>query len=157
MAISITIDGTTYLLPENGNPPPWGSDLSDIIVALANAVANSTGPGDINTTTFVVPNNQSSPLPVTGLFFDQSTIRSAQVNYSIDLSTNTQELVENGTLFLNYNSTTNTWNQSQFSNGFSGIVFSISAGQVAITSPNVTGSSYAGSLKFNARALEIFS
>lgn len=156
MSISVTISGTTYELPTQGTNPAWGDDLSDIIVALVAVANNTTGPGDIQTTTFVIPNNQTSPIPVTGLFFDQATIRSAQVNYSIDLSSSSTELVENGSILVNYNTTTNTWNQSQFSNGFTGVVFSISNGQLAITSPNISGSSYSGALSFNARALEVF-
>lgn len=156
MAIQVTISGTTYELPQQGENPPWGTELSDIILALV-AVANSiTGPGDIETTTFVIPNNQVSPIPVTGLFFDQSTIRSAQVDYSIDLSTDSVELVENGSVLINYNTTTNTWTQSQFSNGFTGVVLTITNGQFTLTSPNISGINYSGSLSFNAKALEVF-
>lgn len=156
MSIAVVIDGTTYNLPTQGQNPAWGDDLSDIIVALV-AVANSTtGPGDIQTTTFVIPNNQTSPIAVTALFFDQSTIRSAQIDYSIDLSSSTTELVENGSILINYNTTSNTWNQTQWSNGFTGVVFSITNGQLFLTSPNLSGTNYSGVLSFNAKALEVF-
>lgn len=157
MSIQVTLGGTTYTLNQQGDSSPWGDEQSDLIQALVNAANNTVGPGDIQTTTFVIPNNQVSPIPVTGLFFDQSAVRSAQINYSIDLSTSSTELVENGTLLINYNTTANTWNQTQFSNGFSGVVFSVTSGQINITSPNISGSNYSGAISFNAKANEVFS
>lgn len=152
MPVNITINGTTFQLPIQSDNPPWGTELTDIIEALADVANNSVGPGDIETTTFVLANNQSSPVPITGLFFDQSTVRSAEISYSIDLSTSSTELVENGKLFLNYDSTSNSWQQMQFSNGYTGVIFSVSSGQVNYTSPNVAGSSFSGKLVFNAKA-----
>lgn len=157
MSIQVTLGGTTYTLNQQGDAPPWGDEQSDLIQALIDAANNTVGPGDIQTTTFVIPNNQVSPIAITGLFFDQSTVRSAQINYSIDLSSSSTELVENGTLLINYNTTANTWNQTQFSNGFSQIVFSVVNGQVMLVGPSLSGSSYSGAISFNAKANEVFS
>ena len=152
MSQQLVIGNTTYTLPLQGDNPAWGDELSDIIIALAIVANNSVGTGDIANTQFSIANNIVSPLAITGLLFDQSTVRSSEIQYSINLSTNTTELVENGKLFLNYDNLTNSWQQTQFSNGFTGCVFSVINGQVYITSPNLTGTSYQGLMNFSARA-----
>lgn len=151
MATTITINGTDYQLPTQGTNPPWGSDLSSIIEAIADVVNNLSAAGDILTTSFSVPNNQSSAAVVTGLSFDTATIRSAVVTYSVYRSTTTEELAEEGLLLLTYKNTANEWVMSRTSNADAGLVFDVtSAGQVTYTSSNMSGASYTGLLKFKA-------
>lgn len=152
MAINITIDGTTYSLPQQSDSPPWGTQITDIIEALANGLAATIGPNDILPSTFTVANNVTSPIPVTGLIFDQAQVRSAEISYSIDRSTSSSEVSENGILLVNFNNFTNTWTSSQVSNGTSGVTLSISGGQVFYVSNSMAGSSYTGKLGFSAKA-----
>lgn len=154
MPIPVIIDGTTYQLPVQGQDPTWGDDLSDIIQALVAVSSGSTGPGDILPSTFTLANNQTSPAAVTGLIFDEGTIRGAEISYSIDRATSTQEVTENGTLYINYNSTTNTWSQSQISNGNAQVLFSVISGQIFFTSSNMGGANYAGKMGFRGVAFE---
>lgn len=153
MPTNLTINGTTYSLPSQGDSPAWGVQISDIITALADGLTATIGPNDILPSTFTVGNNVITPTPISQLVFDQAEVRSAQITYSIDRSTSATELSENGILQVNYNNTTNTWNSSQGPiNGDAQILFSIVSGQVFYTSSNLSGSNYSGKLGFSARA-----
>lgn len=153
MAKNVTISGTTFSLPTQSDPGPWGEDLSDVIEALVDVVATLSGTGDILTTSFTVANNQSSAANITELSFDTATIRSAVVTYSIFRSTDSAELGECGFLLLTYMSDANAWTISRYANDDSGLVFTVTdGGQCQYTSTNMSGSSYSGLMKFNARA-----
>lgn len=153
MSKSVTISGTTYTLATQGTNPPWGKDLSDLIEALVTVVGTLSGTGDILTTNFTVANNQSSAANVTGLSFDTGTIRSAIVQYSIYRSTNSAEKGECGLLLLTYLGTAGVWTLSRYSNDDSGVVFTVTnAGQLQYTSDSMSGTGYAGLMKFSAKA-----
>lgn len=148
---NITVNGTVYPIPNQGTSPPWGTDLTDAIVAIANSLNSVTGPQDIPTTTFNLTNNQASPSPITGAVFDTSSVRSAIVSYNIYRSNGSVETSEVGTIYLTYSSLTPGWVISQVYAGTSGIVFSITtAGQLRYTSTDITGST--GKITFSAKA-----
>ncbi len=146
---SVTIAGSTYYVPTNGQDPSWGADLHDTVVALANSV----GSANLATTSFTLLNNQASPTNVTGAAWSTATTRSVMVNFSIYITTTLEEYTESGTLYLNYKSTAGTWDLSRVGSGSdSGIVFSVtSGGQLQYVSPNATGSSYSGKLKYTTQ------
>lgn len=153
MAISVVINGTTYSIPQQGENPPWGEDLSDVLNAIVTVLNSSVGSADILTTSFTVANNQSSAANVTGLSFDTTEVRSAIISYSIYRSTSLSELSECGHIFATYKSTANSWEFTPVGTGDAGVTFSItSAGQVQYTSTNLSGTSYVGKLKFSAKA-----
>jgi hypothetical protein len=153
MAISVTINGTTYSLPTQSTNPPWGEDLSSIIEALVEVANDSFGPADILTTNFNIANNQGSVANVSGLSFSTSEVRSAIISYSVYRSTNSAESSECGQIYITYKSTAGTWELAQNYAGSSGVTFTITnAGQVQYTSTNMAGTGYSGKLKFNARA-----
>lgn len=152
MAIQVTINGSQYTLNQQGDPAPWGNDQQELIQALIAVASASTSAGDILPSTFTLANNVTSPTPISSLVFDQSVVRSAIIQFSVDRSTATQELTEAGYLYITYNSTTNSWSHSQDSVGNSQLLFDVTAGQVTYTCSNLTGGSYAGKLGFSARA-----
>lgn len=154
MPKSITLSGSTYNLPQQNDNAPWGEDLSDLIEAIATVVESLSGTGDILTRNFTVANNQSSAANITGLTFDVAVVRSAVVTYSIYRSTDTPaELGECGFLLLTYMTDADAWTMTRYANDDAGLVFTITdGGQVQYTSSNMAGASYAGLMKFNARA-----
>lgn len=153
MATSVTINGSTYSIPKQGENPPWGEELSDLLIALVDVVNSSSGSADIILTSFNLANNQSSAANVTGATFDTSQVRSSIIQYSIYRSTTLSELSEVGTIYLTYKTTAATWDISQTYGGSSGITFSITAGgQLQYTSTNMSGSSYVGKMKFTAKS-----
>lgn len=153
MATQVTINGTTYSIPSQGDSPPWGDDLHDLLAALVDVANTTVGPGDILTTSFNVANNQSSATNVTGLSFDTSTVRSAIIQYSLYRTSSTTEMSEVGHMYVTYKTTAGTWELAQSYAGSSGVTFSITnGGQVQYTSTNFSGVSYSGKMKFSAKA-----
>lgn len=153
MSIQVTINGSTYNIPEQGQSPPWGSDLSSILEAIVESINSTNGSADILITSFNLTNNQSSAANVTGLVFDTTQVRSAIISYSIYISTTTNEKSECGQIYITYKSTAGTWELAQYNVGTSGVVFTITnSGQIQYTSTNVSGASYSGKLKFSAKS-----
>lgn len=153
MSKTITISGTDYQLPQQGENPPWGKDLADLIEAMCDVLNSLSGTGDILTTNFTVANNQSAAANVNGLTFDVGTIRSAIVTYSVYRSTSLSEKGETGFLLLTYLTTANAWTVARYTNSDAGMIFSVTdTGQVQFTSDNMSGTSYVGKMKFQAKA-----
>lgn len=150
---NITVNGTVYTIPTQGTNPPWGTDLSDAIVAIATALGAVVGPQDIATTTFNLANNTAVATNITGAAFDTSSVRAAIFSYSIYRSTASNEESEVGQLYLTYASIAATWDISEIYGGSSTVAFSITnAGQIQYTSGNLAGSSYTGKITFKATA-----
>lgn len=154
MAITLTINGTSYPFPTSGDSPPWGNDVTNAVSAIVAVLNTLNGSEDILTTSFTIENNKAVATTVTGLAFDTSTVRGAVIRYSIYRSSTTPtELSETGTMYLAYKSTANTWEVSQVCVGSSGVTFTITtAGQVQYISTDIGSGSYVGKLKFNAIA-----
>jgi hypothetical protein len=153
MSIPVSIQGTTYNIPEQGQNPPWGSDLTDLLQALVDVANTSIGSADIITTSFNLGNNQASATNVTGLAFDPSQVRSAIISYSISRSTSTNEYSECGQIYITYRTSFGNWELAQYSTGSSGVTFTVTnGGQFQYVSDNMSGLTYVGKMKFNARA-----
>lgn len=147
----IVISGATFYVPTQSESAPWGDDLHDTVVALAEAVASTSGSSGIPLTTFQLANNQSSSANLTGFSFDVSQVRSFIAQYSLYRATSISEESEVGTIYGTYSSVAATWDFSPQLGGSSTISFSItSGGQVQYTSGNLSGSSYQGQIKFMA-------
>lgn len=156
MATTVTINGSSYSLPNQGDSAPWGDDLSDIILALIAVSNDILGTADILTTSFNIANNQSSAANVNGLSFNTSLVRSAIIQYSLYRTSTTTEMSETGHIYVTYKSTAGTWEIAQSYGGSSGVTFTITnAGQIQYTSTNFSGTSYSGKMKFNAKAFLI--
>lgn len=159
MAIELTIAGNTFLFPEKGQDPDWSEDASAWAKAITDAVNTLLGTGDILNSTVTIATNISTATNINGMIFDPGTIRAANVNYAIyrkDIN-DTYGFSETGTLSLTYDNNapaTTKWTLGQSSVGNSGVSFSVlDSGQVQYTSTNLSGTSYVGILKFNAKTL----
>lgn len=153
MSKTVTVNGTNFTLNQQGDNPPWGENLSDLIEALVEVANSVAGPNDILTTSFDLANNISSATNVTGLQFSTAAVRSAIINYSLYRSSSTNELSECGVMLITYKSTANTWELAQYSVGDAGVTFTItSTGQIRYQSTDIGSTSYSGKLKFNAKA-----
>lgn len=153
MSTQVTISGSTYSIPNQGQSPPWGEDLSDLLSAMVSLLTSLQGSFDVVTTAFGIVNNQATPANVTGLSFNTSQVRSAIISYSAYRSTNSSELSEAGQVYATYKSAAGTWEIAQASVGSSGITLTItSSGQFQYVSTNMSGTSYVGKLTFKAIA-----
>lgn len=160
MAVALTIKGVTYDYPTTGSEL-WGLEATDWAVAVTNELSNLIVEGDLGPTVLVtIANNQATPVNVTNLSVDPSTIRAAIVEYYVYRTWNggANEVVEVGHLYLGYKDTASSFNLSQvgLNATSSGITFSItSGGQVQYISDNKTPSvGYAGTMKFRLRVLQ---
>lgn len=156
MSKPLTIAGTTYNYPSVGDPPNWGEEATDWAEAVTNTLTSVIGPGDILQSTFLPANNQVAPANVTGLLFDTSVVRAAIIEYSIYRTTNSNEIVECGSMYLAYKSTAATFELARTYAGDGGMTFTVNgSGQLQYTSSNLAGSSYSGKMKYRARALNV--
>lgn len=155
---SVVISGTTYKIPKAGANPPYGEELNDYLKALGSAYSTLVGVGDIPETASTINNTQASPATILGMTFDSAQVRAAAIEYQITRSTDSSTVVEFGLLSIDYNSTRSLgskWNIVRESTGDeSGVEFFISdSGIVTYTSDTLSGSSYTGKIKYQARAL----
>jgi hypothetical protein len=104
-----------------------------------------------------IANNQTSAANVSNILISGASYRSFLVNYNIYRTTNTTEYAQIGTLQCIYKTTAATWNISDtFSGDNAGVTFTITAaGQVQYTSTNMSGTGYAGTMKFSIELMEI--
>ena len=82
MATTITIRSTDYSLPQQGENPKWGEQLSDIIEALADGLNDVQGEADILETSASILNTVGSK-NIIGLAFDTSNVRSCVTSYNL--------------------------------------------------------------------------
>lgn len=151
----LIVNGAVFNYPKPGTEPGWGEDATDWAVAITDAVNSLLGEGDIIETTFQLTNNQSIATDVNGLLFNNTTVRSAKIDYTVYINTSTNELIETGVLYLQWKSDSTTWVQSQsFVGDVSGLEFSITTGgQVQYTTTNISGTGYQGRLTFKADSI----
>jgi hypothetical protein len=159
MPISLTVNGNIYNYPVAGENPDWGSDATDWAKAVTDALATLLGPGDILQSSFSIANNISAATNVNGLIFDPGVIRSANVDYAIYRTSNTNisGYAEAGKLYIVYddNATIGSkWLLTQKADGNSGVAFSVDdTGQIKYKSTDIGNAGYTGSIRFSAKAL----
>ena len=94
---------------------------------------------------------------VTGLLFDENVTKAFEVSDDVERVTATQGKGESGKIYGRYRQFTDDWEITVYSNGDSGVTFSITgAGQIQYTSDDLTGASYVGTMRFgNVKKLAI--
>lgn len=154
MSRELIIGNDPFQYPDPGDPPGWGEDASDWASAVTEAIESVLGPDDILQTTFNIANNTASSTNVNGLIFNNSTVRSAFIEYSLYRVTNTNEVAETGSIEIVYKNNANDWELVREFGGDAGVSFSVTpSGQFQYMSTNVTGTGYVGVMKFRAQAL----
>lgn len=159
MSIPITIAGTTFNFPQSGEDPNWGSEATDTIVALADAINTLLAPGDILSTEFSIDNNISVATNINGLLFDSGTVRSSVITYSVyRISTaNPSGHAETGQMEIVFDDSAASgmkWSLTQNKNGNAGIVFSVGDnGQFQYISSDINAVGYVGTITFSAKSI----
>lgn len=107
---------------------------------------------------FTLVNNQASATDVTPLTFDKNYVSHAVVEYLIQRTTSSSELVAGGRLTAIYSYDANTWtiaNSIDVNVGTIGVTFSITAdGQVRYTTTNQAGTVELSRMVFRLRQLQ---
>ena len=93
--------------------------------------------------------NNVGPVDVTGLIFDKANFKAVRASFDLFRRTDSSNVTEMGDLFMSHNPESDTWAISAPSSfGDAGVTFNILAsGQVQITSDDLTGAAYAGTLR----------
>lgn len=156
MSRTLTVSGTPYEYPDVGEAAGWGEASTLWAQAVTDVLGTLSGSDDILLTSFTVANNQSSAANVTGLSFSTSTVRGADISYTIirTSSTTTTGAAEKGEMQIIYDAgaaTNSKWQLIQDRVGDAGVTFTITdAGQLQYTSTDIGSTSYSGTMKFTA-------
>lgn len=155
MSKNLSVNGNNFSYPEAGDPPGWGegaSNWADEVTEVLNTLSNVN---NVLETTFILTNGQTTPANVTDLVFSTSSVRAAEIDYSVYITTDSEELTETGKLVIAYSNVSGTWDIAQYAlMDDSGIEFSIlNSGQVQYTTTTIAGTGYSGTLKFKAKVL----
>lgn len=155
----LTVGNQIFNYPDPGTEAGWGQDATGWATAVTAALGALISPGDILQTTLVVANDQSAAADVTGLFFNSTLVRAANISYAVyRVSTGVPlGVAESGMLMLDLNdtgTTGNKWNMTQLKNGDAGVVFSVTdGGQIQMVSTNIGSAGYSGVINFSAKVL----
>lgn len=154
MPINLSIQGTTYPYPIEGDCAGWGETATDAVVAIVDALDSVVGASDISPQVACIANTQSSVANVgTGaslLRFSNTAVRSFVVNYDVR-RVGCSTVTETGEMFGVFSGS--SWNFGYDHQGCSGVVFSITAaGQVQYVSTTLTGQT-SGKVHYRARAV----
>lgn len=145
--------------PTNYTPAQVGTEGNTQVSAHLKGIdaALATAGGGETTGSFSLANNQATLADVTGLLFDGSTVRGAEIRYSIYRNSSLTEEVTIGSIQIGYKTVAADWvitNDFQATNA--GIVFDITnLGQVQYTSTNYGGTGYTGVLKFSYKTFPV--
>ncbi len=141
-----------FTIPIRQNGQKFYHDWFNSLRSAGVAIEAFFGTNFINETSFTLDNNQASPTNVSGLSFDQASVRSALIYCEVRRKTDTNEVISNGTVRAYYRANTTTWELlDELGGDDDGVLFSITpAGQIQYTSTNLTGSNYSGRLLFKA-------
>ena len=179
MSIQIVINNTPIDFPSSAQSPNWAPALVEFAQNVATALSGIVGPYDVAPQVVDIENDGAEhaiQTPSVSLAFPTSTVRSANIRYSIQRSFTgaipaTQVHSETGLLSVVYNSSLGSWElQHEFVGNItpvgtygnanpsgtctSGVLFRIdNNGQVYYKAATLTSSGYTGKLSFAAQAL----
>ena len=153
MAINLTVGGTTFKYPVEGEDPGrYGEEASGWAQAVTDSISLINGPGDILQTNFNIDNNQISGFAdITGFLFNSGVVKGITSSYRIERTNGTAYLVEKGTIEISYNPETNVWSLTREYIGDGGIIIDITAGgqiQYKVTTQVLSPSQTVGFIRF---------
>ncbi len=95
--------------------------------------------------------NNTADQVITGLIFDKLEVKAAIANFDVHRETDSSNVQEIGQLFITHDSKDDAWKIASSSHlDDAGLSFTItSAGQVRVTTDDLTGTSYDGQLRVN--------
>lgn len=161
---SIIIKGTTINLPSSGANPNWAPAVIEAFQALADAVNAVTATYDVAAQAQNIDaNNSSTNIELNNLVFPSADVRAATVYYTVFRQTENsgppdgQEVVESGTLEINYNNSrpsTQKWELVRSGQGEAYIDFNITdLGQIRFSTTALTGINHTGIVAYRAIAI----
>lgn len=112
-------------------------------------------------TSFLISNNQASPIAITGLIFDPTLYRSFELDFDIYRNTTgagATELGERTKMMGVFSTVVNSWQYTFLgaNSGGSGVTLSIDAtGQIYYTSTNITGTAATSKMNYTSTTMGV--
>lgn len=161
---TIIIKGTPIDFPNSGTAPNWAPAVIEAVEALADAVNAVTATYDVPPQAQNIDaNNSSNNINLNNLNFPATDVRAATVFYSVHRITEDsgppdgQEVVEAGTLDINYNASrpvTQKWELVRTGASDALIDFNITdLGQIQFSTQPLTGINHTGIISYRALAI----
>lgn len=147
MSIIVSVNSIPFTIPTQGENPAWGESLTDYFVEVAKVLNSLKGANDILETGATISNNVTTFTDIPDFKFNPSVVRSFSVQCSVSRETDSTKVYES--FVLSGLRTDTDWLLQLEGFGDSGIELDITpAGQVQYKSSDISGSGYAGLLKF---------
>ena len=155
----IQLGSTIYEIPEQGESPTYGEQLTDYLSAIADTVNGLIGPYDSNNKLFTFTNSVTAFTDITGASIDPTAVDGAILTYAIRRTSSSVTATEAGQLTITYNSSNSTsakFDTAQFKAGSAGFTFYVADdGNVQYQSTDLAGSGYTNRLRYSIKAFEI--
>jgi len=154
MSQVVTIGSNSFIIPNAGENPGWGEDLTAYLLAIADALASVQGPNDLLLTSATLSNNQSTPANIPGLLFNTGDVQAIEVDYLVirTYDSGSSTISESGKILGNYDGTTFTIAVESVKDA--GIDFSITnGGQFQYTSSNLSNH-ISSIIRFRGRTID---
>lgn len=136
-----------FNIPVQGEQPPYGEDLTNFFTEVAKVLNSLKGANDILETGATISNNITTFADIPDFKFNPSVVRSFSVQGSISRTTDSVKSYES--FVISGLRTDTTWILQQEGFGDTGVILDITpAGQVQYKSSNISGTGYAGVIKF---------
>jgi len=156
----LTLKNKSFNYPDPGQQPGvgdssigYGEDATAWAEEVTLTLNSLLSVGDIIRSQASIANNVTTETEVLNLVFENSLTRAANVSYTVERPTSTSTITETGTLYLNYNQASGTWDMSQLKFDDAGIIFSITSEGIVKYKTTDTGSSTLGTMVFSAKTL----
>jgi hypothetical protein len=154
MSKQVQIGSDIYVIPDAGDNPGWGEDLTKYLEAIADALTEVQGPNDILVTSATLANNQLVAANIPGLLFNVSEVQGIEVDcfiirtYDSGISVATERIKILG----DYNGS--AFSISQESSNDTGVVISVdNSGQFKYTSSDLPNH-ISSVIRFRAKTID---
>ena len=83
MSRIVQIGSKVFEIPDEGETDGWGEDLTEMFVAIADALGSVQGPNDVLLTSALLTNNQTVAAIIPGLSFNVGAVQGVRVEYTV--------------------------------------------------------------------------
>jgi hypothetical protein len=150
-ASTTTAGGLQLTVPASSKKVILGIAKSATELVINGGLGIKSGGGGIpDAVSFTLANNQAAAADITGLIFNPATVLGFVLEYTVARSTSLSKVVSIERFRGVWNSVSSTWSTSEdLAGDSSAVTLSITAGgQIQYTTSNMSGTSYAGSIKY---------
>jgi hypothetical protein len=154
MSKTVIVGSTTFTIPEAGDNPGWGEDVTAWICAVTDALDNVQGTNDLLVTSATLANNQTTAANITGLSFNIAQVESVEIDYFIEreFDSGTSTVTETGKILGSYDGTDFTIS-SETTDETGTVISVLSTGQFQYTTSNLANH-VSSIIRFRARTID---